>query len=148
MLHRNESLPDILRKISVITQHESIIKFVALNDYYNNYYLIILSISALLKKTLQNNLQFPELLMLVLFTRTSPIRFVLIYVFYDSRGHQMCSSGQSSITGYRPYLHVTPHLKLYCNCLDFVTVVEEFRLQYDYVIYKMISHDYSNYQEI
>ena len=31
----------------------------------------------------------------------------------------MCSSGQSALTGYCPYLHVTPHLKLHSNYVSF-----------------------------
>ena len=39
-----------------------------------------------------------------------------------------------------PYLHVTPHLTVHSNYVGFMIISKEL-LQYEYIIYKMISHN-------
>ena len=56
----------------------------------------------------------------------------------------MCPSGQSAITGYPPHLPVTPHLNVHSNQLGVMIITEELQLQYEYIIYKMISRNKTN----
>ena len=77
--------------------------------------------------------------MLGLATRVPPVHLVLIEFFLKVLEVTKCVLVVTRISIVFPYQQVTPNLKVHSNYSGFVIIAEELWLQYDYIIYKMIS---------